>query len=96
MLLTLDSDGKIVPSAYAQQAKAAGLEIITWTFEAGDPTSPLNWMYTPIHGAMTSPSEVMQVLHVLATDVGVRGIFSDWPGTITFYANCMMPPDGQN
>lgn len=96
MLLTLDSDGKIVPSAYAQQAKAAGLEIITWTFEAGDPTSPLNWMYTPIHGAMTSPSEVMQVLHVLATDVGVRGIFSDWPGTITYYANCMMPPDGQN
>ena len=75
MLLTLDDDGKIVPSAYAQQAKAAGLEIITWTFEAGDPTAAANWMYAPIHSAMTSPSETLQVLHVLATDVGVRGIF---------------------
>ena len=92
MLLTLDGDGKIVPSAYAQQAKAAGLEIITWTFEAGDPTAAANWMYAPIHSAMTSPSETLQVLHVLAKDVGVRGIFSDWPGTITYYANCMKGP----
>jgi glycerophosphoryl diester phosphodiesterase len=89
MLLTLDNEGRIVPSDYALQAKAADLEIITWTFEAGDPTDPANWMYAPIHSAMTSPSEVLQVLHVLAKDVGVRGIFSDWPGTITYYANCM-------
>ena len=92
MLLTLNSDGKIVPSAYAQQAKAAGLEIITWTLEAGNPTAAANWMFAPIHSAMTSPSETLQVLHVLAKDVGVRGIFSDWPGTITYYANCMKGP----
>ena len=92
MLLTLNGDGKIVPSAYAQQAKAAGLEIITWTLEAGDPTAAANWMFAPIHSAMTSPSETLQVLHVLAKDVGVRGIFSDWPGTITYYANCMKGP----
>lgn len=93
LLLTLDSNGTIVPSAYARQAKAAGLEIITWTFEAGDPTDAANWMYAPIHSAMTSTSETLQVLHVLAEDVGVRGIFSDWPGTITYYANCMMTRD---
>ena len=93
MLLTLDNDGTIVPSDYARQAKAAGLEIITWTLEAGDPTAAANWMYAPIHSAMTTPSEALQVLHVLAKDVGVRGIFSDWPGTITYYANCMMPSD---
>jgi glycerophosphoryl diester phosphodiesterase len=28
------------------------------------------------------------VLDVLARQVGVRGVFSDWPGTVTFYANC--------
>lgn len=94
MLLSLNNEGTIVPSDYARQAKAAGLEIITWTFEAGDPTAAENWMYAPIHSAMTSPSETLQVLHVLAKDIGVRGIFSDWPGTITYYANCMMPPQG--
>jgi glycerophosphoryl diester phosphodiesterase len=31
----------------------------------------------------------MEAMHVLAQDVGVRGIFSDWPATTTYYANCM-------
>jgi glycerophosphoryl diester phosphodiesterase len=26
---------------------------------------------------------------VLAKQVGVRGMFSDWPATTTFYASCM-------
>jgi glycerophosphoryl diester phosphodiesterase len=26
---------------------------------------------------------------VLAKDVGIMGIFSDWPATVTYYANCM-------
>jgi hypothetical protein len=26
---------------------------------------------------------------VLAQDVGILGIFSDWPGTVTYYANCV-------
>ena len=28
-------------------------------------------------------------LDVLAREVGIRGIFSDWPATVTYYANCM-------
>jgi len=32
---------------------------------------------------------VLVALHVLAKDVGVMGVFSDWPATTTFYANCM-------
>ncbi|NOT57516.1 MAG: glycerophosphodiester phosphodiesterase, partial [Deltaproteobacteria bacterium] len=35
------------------------------------------------------PGDMLNVLHVLAKDVGVLGIFSDWPGTVTYYANCM-------
>jgi len=31
----------------------------------------------------------MKVLDVLARGVGIRGIFSDWPATVTYYANCM-------
>ena len=32
---------------------------------------------------------MMNVLDVLAMDVGIIGIFSDWPATTTYYANCM-------
>jgi glycerophosphoryl diester phosphodiesterase len=32
---------------------------------------------------------VLRVIDVLAKDVGVIGIFSDWPATVSFYANCM-------
>ena len=39
------------------------------------------------------PSEVegyrYALLHVLAQDVGVMAVFSDWPATTSFYANCM-------
>ena len=29
------------------------------------------------------------MLDVLAQDVGVKGVFSDCPATVTFYANCI-------
>jgi glycerophosphoryl diester phosphodiesterase len=29
------------------------------------------------------------VIDVLAREVGVLGIFSDWPAALTYYANCM-------
>ncbi|MDR9439746.1 MAG: hypothetical protein RI841_09655 [Halomonas sp.] len=28
-------------------------------------------------------------LDVLALDVGIIGLFSDWPATVTFYDNCV-------
>ena len=31
----------------------------------------------------------MVLLDVPAQDVGIEVIFSDWPATTTFYANCM-------
>ena len=89
VLLTLNDAGEIVPSQYARLAKSAGLEIITWTFEAGVSTNATNWLYEPISAAMTSEGQMLQALHVLAKDVGVRGVFSDWPGTVTYYANCL-------
>lgn len=33
--------------------------------------------------------QAMRVIHVLAQDVGVLGIFSDWAAPVTYYANCM-------
>jgi glycerophosphoryl diester phosphodiesterase len=39
--------------------------------------------------AVRSESDLYEVLDVLARQVGVRGVFSDWPATVTYYANCM-------
>ncbi len=88
MLLTLGTDGGLHASAYAKFAKAAGLDIITWTFEAGEATDPNNWLYGNLPGFMTHESKMLVVLDALYTKVGIKGIFSDWPGTVTYYASC--------
>jgi glycerophosphoryl diester phosphodiesterase len=47
------------------------------------------WYYQSIKKAIRRDSDVLTVIDVLAREVGVIGIFSDWPATTTFYAHCM-------
>lgn len=90
MLLDMDENRKIVPSIYAQEAKAAGLNIITWTLERSGPLATGGgWYYKTIKDAINNDGDMMVALDVLAQDVGVKGVFSDWPATTTYYANCM-------
>jgi glycerophosphoryl diester phosphodiesterase len=100
MLLDLDGD-KIVPSAYALAARDAGLDLITWTLERSGPLAGGGgYDYQTMNGINPAPGsapdgvinndgDMLTVLDVLAREVGVIGIFSDWPGTVTYYANCM-------
>jgi len=93
-LLEVDESGKIVPSQYARDIKAAGLEIITWTFERSDlrfgaAAAGWYWAFDPKGRAVKKDSDMYVALDVLAREVGIRGIFSDWPATVTYYANCM-------
>jgi len=89
MLVTME-DGQIVPSAYAEEAKAAGLNIITWTLERSGPLAGGGgWYFQSITDATTHDGVYYELLDVLAQDVGVVGVFSDWPATVTYYANCM-------
>ena len=89
MLVTVD-EGGIVPSAYAMAAKDAGLRIITWTLERSGPlASSGGWYYQSVEEVTDSDAATFELLHVLAQDVGIEGIFSDWPATVTYYANCM-------
>jgi glycerophosphoryl diester phosphodiesterase len=83
--------GNIVPSTYAKNAKAAGLGIIAWSLERSGPLAKgkSGWYYQGIDSAITRDGDVMQVLDVLAKEVGIEGIFSDWPATVTYYASCM-------
>ena len=45
--------------------------------------------YQTFDSAIRSEGDVMKVLDVLNREVGVLGIFSDWPATVSYYANCM-------
>ncbi|MEL7430875.1 MAG: glycerophosphodiester phosphodiesterase, partial [Pseudomonadota bacterium] len=47
------------------------------------------WYYQTVSDAIDGDGMMYEVLHVLAQDVGVVGVFSDWPATVTYYANCM-------
>jgi glycerophosphoryl diester phosphodiesterase len=96
VLLTLDPSRKIVPSAYALAARSAGLGIITWTLErSGRLIEDMKqgsggaFYYLSTLDAIQNDGDLLETLDVLAKRVGILGIFSDWPATVTFYANCM-------
>ncbi|MCP4056008.1 MAG: glycerophosphodiester phosphodiesterase, partial [Pseudoalteromonas sp.] len=93
MMLTIDNESNIVPSQYAIDAKAAGLELIAWSLER---SGPLNegggYYYQSIADVIDNDGDMMTVVDVLAQDVGVMGIFSDWPATVSYYASCNKMP----
>ncbi len=88
VLMTLEN-GEIVPSTYATEATAAGLEIITWTLERSGPLgNGGGWYFQTVTDAIDRDGDYFEVLDVLAQDVGVVGVFSDWPATVSYYASC--------
>ena len=84
-------DGKLSASAYAKNAKQAGLSIITWSLERSGvmASGKGGWYYQSVNNAISREGDILEALDVLAKDVGIIGIFSDWPGTVTYYASCM-------
>ena len=93
-LLTVDSNDQVVPSQYARDIKAAGLKIITWSFERSDlrrgaANAGFYYAFDPQGRAIKKDSDMYYALDTLAQDVGILGIFSDWPATVSYYASCM-------
>lgn len=89
MLLALNENNEIVPSAYAKAAKDAGLDLIAWSLERDGPLDKGGGFYhRSIKPAIDRDGDTLTVLDVLAKQVGARGVFSDWPATTTFYASC--------
>ena len=95
-LLVKPSGHKYAPSPFAEAIKAHGFDIITWTLErSGHLGGGGGWYYGgsadhPVNSITNNDGDMLELTHVLAKDVGVLGVFSDWPATTTFYASCMM------
>ena len=93
-LLTVDADGRIAPSQLARDLRTWGFEIITWSLERSDlrrgaARAGLYYDFDRQGRVVKKDSDLYRVLDVLAREVGIIGIFSDWPATVTYYANCM-------
>jgi glycerophosphoryl diester phosphodiesterase len=97
MLLEAE-DNTIMPSSYALAAKDAGLTIIAWTLERSpNLNTGGGWYYQTLNGDNPSnrytpiklhDGKIMKVLDVLVNDIGVVGVFSDWPATVAFFDHC--------
>tara|TARA_R110002020_G_scaffold429466_1_gene639017 strand:- start:379 stop:1587 length:1209 start_codon:yes stop_codon:yes gene_type:complete len=89
-MLVTNKDGTIAASDYAKAARDAGLKLIAWSLERSGPlASGGGWYYASVNDLIDDDSDYLVVLDTLAQDVGVVGVFSDWPATVTYYANCM-------
>lgn len=90
MLLALNDHGDIVASDYAKAAKLAGLDLIAWSLERDGPLDKGGgFFHRSVKKAIDRDGDTLTVLDVLYKQAGVRGVFSDWPATTTFYASCM-------
>ncbi|NKC17672.1 glycerophosphodiester phosphodiesterase [Pseudoalteromonas sp. S4498] len=90
MLISEDKNGEIIPSQYALAAKRAGLKIVAWSLERSGPlANGGGWYYQSVKNAIKHDGDILRVLDILAKQVGVVAVFSDWPATTSFYANCM-------
>lgn len=90
-LVTADNaTGTIIPSTYATAAHEAGLDIITWSFERSGPLEVEGggYYYSSVANLINNDGDEFTVIDVIAQQVKAIKIFSDWPGTSTYYANC--------
>ncbi|KAI5283603.1 hypothetical protein KEM54_001997, partial [Ascosphaera aggregata] len=84
----------IVASRFAKVAKKLGFDIVAYSIERTGPLSEANELpddtyVKSIKKALKRDGDVYLMIDALAQDVGVEKVFSDWPATVTYYANCM-------
>ena len=94
-LLRATPSGEIVASDYARRAKRAGLDLVAWTLERSGRIEDgrvggrdHDFYLSPILPALRNDGDVYRILEALHQQVGVLGVFSDWPAAPTYYASC--------
>jgi len=75
-------------STYASVALELGFKIVTWSFERDGPLQTGGGFYN--RGLFADRDGFnYEFLDFMVKKANITGIFSDWPATVTFYANCM-------
>ncbi|MET0291903.1 MAG: glycerophosphodiester phosphodiesterase family protein [Steroidobacteraceae bacterium] len=92
-LLAVSGD-RVVPSQLARDLKNLGFDLITWSFERADlrkgaATAGSYYDFDATGAAIRKDSDMYKALDVLAREVKVIGVFSDWPATVSYYASCL-------
>lgn len=91
-LISTDANDKYIPSAYALRAKELGFDIITWSLERSGPlklaAASSNYYYQYMLKGTKKDGNMYEMIDVMAQQIGIKGIFSDWSATVTLYANC--------
>lgn len=84
-------ENQMASSRYAKDAKAAGLDIIAWSLERSGVLAQDKggWYFQTVQPLISHEGDLFEAVHVLSHEVGIKGLFSDWPATTTYYANCM-------
>jgi glycerophosphoryl diester phosphodiesterase len=94
MLLAIGGpdNNTIVESEYSKAIKANGMDIIAWTFERSGPLATVKsreeYYFNTIANITHYDGQYFEVLDVLANQIGVKGLFTDWASTVTYFANC--------
>ena len=96
ILLTLNEDGQLAATDFAKALRKAGIAIVAWTLERSGrirdgrvEESPADFYLGSMLPSFDNDGDIYRVIHALNVQVGVRAIFSDWPATVTYYANCV-------
>lgn len=92
-LLEVSANNKtVVPSSYAIAAKAAGLDMMPWSFERSGPLATVEareeYYYGRIYDYAHEDGQMYEILDVLAHQVGIKAMFTDWASTVTYFASC--------
>ncbi|KAL5115224.1 hypothetical protein ACEQ8H_006898 [Pleosporales sp. CAS-2024a] len=92
MLVSPGPNNTIVPSAYANAIKAHGFDIIAWTYERSGPLATVQarqeYYFSSIANVTSYDGQYYVLLDVLANQIGIKAMFSDWSATITYFATC--------
>lgn len=88
MLANKTNATNIDVSTYASVALEMGFKIITWSFERDGPLQTGGGYYSTGLNP-TRDGFSYEFLDFMVQKAKIQGIFSDWPASVTFYANCM-------
>ena len=95
LLLRVDEHGRLRATKYAEHARAAGLALVAWSAERSGRIREgrvegreRDFYLGPLLAALNDDGDLYRVIHALVQEVGIARLFSDWPASSTYYANC--------